>query len=368
MPPPASARLKPLGQWSRPPVRLILGVRPNSPQQSTTVRSSAFLRFRSRSSAANAGSRILTLRAMNRVVVDVGVPAIERHLDAAHADLDQPAGGQAAAAERSVAVLGADARGFLRHVERLELLGGHHHAGAGERLAVQRGLDAAAPAAGEGPLEDLQVADARQVARAGHSGGHVGQGPLRIADLEGVELAPQEAAAAGPLAGQDRDVPRDVGPAHRQLVAADRADRGVLDRRVGPIAGLHQVRAALVVPLLAHHRPDQGDRAHLVGQLLEALGELNARYGGRDRLGPAGDPRVGVRVERLELAGPAAQPQEDDRLRRLPRPLGLVGQQLPDRRQPGEPGQLEEAAAVEYSVRSERLMRGLNGSMRIPSC
>ena len=133
----------------------------------------------------------------------------------------------------------------------------------------------------------------------------------------------------------------------RQLVAADRADRGVLDGRVGPIAGLHQIRSALVVTLLAHHRPDQRDRAHLVGQLLETLGELNARHRRGDRLGPGGDPGVGVRVKGLELAGPASQPQEDDRLRRLPRPLGLVGQQLPDRRQPGEPGQLEEAAAVE---------------------
>ena len=131
------------------------------------------------------------------MVVDVSVPAVERHLDAAHADLGQPAGGQAAAAERGVAVLGADAGGLLRDVERLELLGGHHHPGAGERLAVQRGVDPGAPAAGEGSLDDLEVADPRQVARAGHAGRHIGQSPLRIADLERVELAPQEAARLG---------------------------------------------------------------------------------------------------------------------------------------------------------------------------
>ena len=33
MPPPASATLKPVGQWSRPPAGLIVGVRPNSPPQ-----------------------------------------------------------------------------------------------------------------------------------------------------------------------------------------------------------------------------------------------------------------------------------------------------------------------------------------------
>jgi hypothetical protein len=36
-PPPARARLKPVGQWSRPLKGLIFGVRPNSPQQTTIV-------------------------------------------------------------------------------------------------------------------------------------------------------------------------------------------------------------------------------------------------------------------------------------------------------------------------------------------
>ena len=78
------------------------------------------------------------------VVIDMSIPTAERDLDAAHADLDQPARGEAAAAERRIAVLGGDARGLLRDVECLELLGGHHHAGTGERLAVQGRLDAAA--------------------------------------------------------------------------------------------------------------------------------------------------------------------------------------------------------------------------------
>ena len=89
------------------------------------------------------------------------------------------------------------------------------------------------------------------------------------------------------------------------------------------------------------------DRAHLLGQVLEPLGELDALDRGRDRLGAAGDPGVGVRVEGLELARAAVEPQQDDRLRRLPRPLGLVGQQPADGRQPAHSGQLEEAAAVE---------------------
>ena len=111
----------------------------------------------------------------------------------------------------------------------------------------------------------------------------------------------------------------------RQLVAADRPDRRVLDRRVGPIAALHHVRAALVVAFLAHHRPNECDRTHLVGELLEAFGELDCLGGRRDGLGSAGDLLVRMRVKRLELAGTAPQPEQDDRLRRLARLLGLLG-------------------------------------------
>src|SRR6185312_9069908 len=87
---------------------------------------------------------------------------------------------------------------------------------------------------------------------------------------------------------------------------------------------------------------------------LIALRELDALHRGLDGFRAPRDPGVGVRVESLELAGVAVEPQEDDRLRRLPGPLGLVGQEPPDRRQPAQPGQLEEIAAVES--RPERKM------------
>ena len=54
-----------------------------------------------------------------------------------------------------------------------------------------------------------------------------------------------------------------------------------------------------------------------------------------------------MRVKRFELAGPAPEPQEDDRLCRLVRPLGLTREQLSDRRQPRKSCQFEEAAAFE---------------------
>ena len=178
----------------------------------------------------------------------------------------------------------------------------------------------------ERPLDDVQVPQPSLLARCRQSRNHVGQLPLRVADLERVEFASQKPAPARPFLGQDRNVPGNVGPADGQLVATDRADRGMLDRRVGPIARLHEIRPALVVTLLADHRSDQRDRFHLVGELLVPLRELDARDSGRDRPGATGDLLVGVRVERFELARAAVEPQEDDRLRRLTRPLGLVGQ------------------------------------------
>jgi len=51
--------------------------------------------------------------AVNLMVVDVGIPAVERHLDAAHACRDELTGGQAAAAESAVAVFGKHAGRFL---------------------------------------------------------------------------------------------------------------------------------------------------------------------------------------------------------------------------------------------------------------
>src|SRR6266550_3166262 len=54
-PPPASTTVKTLGQWSRPPVPLIFGVRPNSEEIMMRVESSSPLRSRSRTSVADFG-------------------------------------------------------------------------------------------------------------------------------------------------------------------------------------------------------------------------------------------------------------------------------------------------------------------------
>src|SRR5262249_39992516 len=161
------------------------------------------------------------------------------------------------------------------------------------------GVNTPASTAGESALKYLQIAYARRIARGRNAGRNVGQRTLGITHLERVEFRSQKPRPARPLSGEDRDMPRDVRAANGQLVAADRADRGMFDGRVGSIACLHQIRAALVVALFAHHRPDESDRAHLVGKLLEALGYLNPLDGGGDCLGSGGDSSVGVRIKGL---------------------------------------------------------------------
>src|SRR5262249_12572277 len=66
----------------------------------------------------------------------------------------------------------------------------------------------------------------------------------------------------------------------------------------------------------------------------------------------AGTVGAGVRVERLQLAGAALHPQQDNRLRRpalVGGPFGGAGQQVAHRRQPAQarqPGHAKEVAAA----------------------
>ena len=101
MPPPASQIEKPLMWWSRP-LPWAIGVRPNSPPQTTSVSSSMPRCFRSLISAAHGWS---TSSAMTcDVVLDVAVvvPVAVVELDEPHAALGQPAGQQAVRRERAV--------------------------------------------------------------------------------------------------------------------------------------------------------------------------------------------------------------------------------------------------------------------------
>ena len=96
-----------------------------------------------------------------------------------------------------------------------------------------------------------------------------------------------------------------------------------------------------MVALLADHRADERNIGHDLGEPAEPLGQLDPLDRGGDRPRPAGAGGTGVRIERFELARSAGQPEQDDRPRRFAAPLGLCGQQMPDRRQPAQARQAE---------------------------
>ena len=260
----------------------------------------------------------------------------ERDLDAADADLDQPPGRQAAAAERACRRTSSrTAAGSFDTSNAVELLR------ASSSCARRRPSSRCSVAStrfcrplGERPFDHVEVLE--PLLRRGLSAGTTacpGTGPAGSSMRKASYWSPRKPPRAGHWPGRMLTCRGMSTPADGQLVAADRADGRVDHRRVRAEAGLHRVRAALVVALLADHRPDEGDRPHLLGRALQARGELDALDGGVDGPGAGGDVGAGVRVERLELARPALHPEHDDRRgRRLLAAwrLGGAGQQVAD--------------------------------------
>ena len=106
MPPPASSANIACGQWSRPALGLIFGVRPNSPVTNTEVESSKprcdrFVSRADRPSSSSGSSFVLE----RLEILAVRVPAAVSDRDEPHARFDQPRGQQAALAERVFAEL-----------------------------------------------------------------------------------------------------------------------------------------------------------------------------------------------------------------------------------------------------------------------
>ena len=157
-PPPARATLKTLGKWSRPALGLILGVRPNSPIQTTSVWSSMPRCFRSVIRVAKPGSTWLGELADFFVVLLVGVPAVGADLDERDAGLDQPAGQQAALAERGPAVGVAERLGFFIQVEGLHVGREDHLGGLVVKCLVVADAVGAAGALEARPLEPVEQA------------------------------------------------------------------------------------------------------------------------------------------------------------------------------------------------------------------
>ena len=91
------------------------------------------------------------------------------------------------------------------------------------------------------------------------------------------------------------------------------AQARVFQRRRGAVAGQQVVAAGVVVAQFVRQRADQGDVPHHLGRPGQVLADADARDGGVDRLevAPHFDRRIGLGVERVEVARPAVEPDED---------------------------------------------------------
>src|SRR5947209_4254754 len=133
----------------------------------------------------------------------MSVPAIERHLDTANADLGQSAGSEARPAKWSVTVRHANTRRLTGDVECRQLFRRHHGAGALKGALMPGGRYAPFTSLREGALDDIEVGDAAGIAREGHRRRQVRQTAGGVSGQEGIVFRAQEAAATGPLIGQN---------------------------------------------------------------------------------------------------------------------------------------------------------------------
>ena len=129
-----------------------------------------------------------------------------------------------------------------------------------------------------------------------------------------------------------------------QLQGADRAQAGVNDRRVGGVAGVHHVGAAVVVPFLRVERADDVQVMHLLGDLGQVLADLDP--GAEVSIGLNGPPFFslsGFRSQMSRWLGPPPIQSTmqlsvglSELLGRWPRATRRTG--WPGRRAPWRPG------------------------------
>ena len=243
----------------------------------------------------------------------MGVEPLERHLDRPDADFHQPARDEAPRSERSVAISGPYFSRLLFDLEGLELFGSHHSQRAADRFLVQRPVGLEAAAIAERPFDDVQVFEPAFLSVMLDSGLHVLKVLPWIGDLERIVIIAEKPAAGGPGTVQDRDVPRDFNPRHRQFVGDDRPQRRMDDCRIGTVASLEQVRPALMVPFFGDHRANHAQIVDLFGGVRQKVRDLKARKFRIDGFCFAADFRAGMGIESLQLAGPALHPQGDQR-------------------------------------------------------
>ncbi len=310
------------------------------------------------------------------VVVPVGDAsaegAVEGGGDNLDAGLDESAGHQALLAPGVAAVAVAEAGVFLVEVEGAGGLGAGQEAdGLGlesvHRLESAGGVDLAAEVIErasqlEAAVEafDLGVGQA-DVGHAEAGGTRIagdGEGLIRRAEVGGP--GDHEAVVAGDRIDADVVGDRAGGVGAGAEVVGDGhevgADRLRLVARVG-VAGEDLERASGVAAAGVGHRAEHGEAVGERGEAGNQLGEVEAGGLRRDRGERAAElgGGVGLRVERVEVAATAAEPDDDDG-RALPRPfprrppLSRRGRAEAEQGRQGERPQAGQAGAEELAA------------------
>ncbi len=119
-------------------------------------------------------------------------------------------------------------------------------------------------------------------------------------------------------AAADRDIVRQrdvlIAGELRDLVGRHRTDRGKRQRRVGRVGGVHQLAATHVIAFRRGQGTDDGQVAHLLGNLGHVLGNLDAGDGSVDLAELAAGRLARLKVPDIDGRGAAAHPQDDDTL------------------------------------------------------
>ena len=141
----------------------------------------------------------------------------------------------------------------------------------------------------------------------------------RVRHVEGVVAAPDEAGLAGarPTSGIATYGGRlFFGPSS---FATTDAVAGIFERGQRLVAGQQVLAGLLVGGDVGGERPHQGDLVHHLRRVRQVLAELDAGDVRPDGAELAADlaRRIRLRVERVQMAGPARQPEQDDRIPRV---------------------------------------------------
>src|SRR5262249_48862351 len=105
----------------------------------------------------------------------------------------------------------------------------------------------------------------------------------------------------------------EVGPS--QLLARPAADRRVLDRRSRRVAAVNEVASAVVVALAARHAADEREAIGALGGQGQVVGDLHSLDARADGLEGPSLARAWFRIERIDVARTAIEPEPHAALR-----------------------------------------------------